>query len=79
MRFGQGDYSVPAVEGMSFDLCAGEFVSIISPSGCGKSTLLNIAGDLIGGHQGAVRGGGEEVHGTHLAVGMVFREESTFP
>ncbi len=79
MRFGQGDYSVLAIEGMSFDVRAGEFVSIIGPSGCGKSTLFNIVGGLIGGHQGSVRVGGEEVRGTHPAVGMVFQEESTFP
>jgi NitT/TauT family transport system ATP-binding protein len=79
MRFGQGEHSVLAVDGMSFDVREGEFVSIIGPSGCGKSTLFNIAGGLIGGHQGSVRVGGEEVRGPNPAVGMVFQEESTFP
>jgi NitT/TauT family transport system ATP-binding protein len=79
MRFGQGEHSVLAVEGMSFDVREGEFVSIIGPSGCGKSTLFNVVGGLIGGHQGSVRVGGEEVRGPHPAVGMVFQEESTFP
>ena len=79
MRFGQGEHSVLAVEGMSFDVREGEFVSIIGPSGCGKSTLFNVVGGLIGGHQGSVRVGGEEVRGPHPTVGMVFQEESTFP
>jgi len=36
---------VVAVENCSFNLEAGQFVSVVGPSGCGKSTLLNtIAG-----------------------------------
>ncbi len=31
-----------AIKDISFDLFAGEFISIVGPSGCGKSTLLNI-------------------------------------
>lgn len=35
-----------AIKDISFDLYAGEFISIVGPSGCGKSTLLNILTDM---------------------------------
>src|SRR5436190_23220253 len=68
-----------AVDGMSFSVAAGEFVSIIGPSGCGKSTVFNIIGGLVGDYEGRVSVAGDIVSGTHPAIGMVFQEESTFP
>ena len=35
-----------AVNGVSFDLRRGEFVSLVGPSGCGKSTVLRIVAGL---------------------------------
>ncbi len=78
-RFQTADGVTTAVDGMSFSVAAGEFVSIIGPSGCGKSTVFNIIGGLVGDYEGQVRIGSEVVSGTHPAIGMVFQEESTFP
>ena len=39
-----GDYT--AVEGVSFEVREGTFLSIVGPSGCGKSTLLNLISGL---------------------------------
>jgi putative ABC transport system ATP-binding protein len=40
--FKVGDGEVTILKGISFDVKAGEFVSIVGPSGNGKSTLLNM-------------------------------------
>lgn len=41
-----GETNTPALNGVSFDIKTGEFVSIMGPSGSGKSTLLHILGFL---------------------------------
>ncbi|HEU4345330.1 MAG TPA: ATP-binding cassette domain-containing protein, partial [Candidatus Binatia bacterium] len=38
---------VNALERVSFEIQAGNFVSIVGPSGCGKSTLLKIISGLL--------------------------------
>lgn len=38
---------VMTLDGIDFELRAGEFVSILGPSGCGKSTMLRIAAGLV--------------------------------
>lgn len=52
-----------ALNEISLEISAGEFVAIMGPSGCGKSTLLNLAGLLDTPTTGSLRFFGEEVAG----------------
>lgn len=46
-RFRTGAGEILALDGLDFELRAGEFVSIVGPSGCGKSTLLKIIAGVV--------------------------------
>src|SRR6201994_1082400 len=50
-----------ALDGVSLEIAAGEFVAIMGPSGCGKSTLLNILGLLDMASSGGYFFEGEDV------------------
>jgi putative ABC transport system ATP-binding protein len=71
-----------ALDTVSFEVAAGEFLAVMGPSGCGKSTLLNILGLLDSPTSGLYSFFGEDVaraserHLTVLrrgAVGFVFQ------
>lgn len=61
-----------ALDKVSFEIKAGEFVAIMGPSGCGKSTLLNIIGLLDN-----PTGGSYEFEGTEVS-GLKERERTRF-
>lgn len=44
--YSSGTGVVRALDAVSLDIAAGEFVTVTGPSGCGKSTLLNLLGGL---------------------------------
>lgn len=44
--YGFGDATTVALDEVSLNIEAGEFVGVMGPSGCGKSTLMNIIGLL---------------------------------
>jgi len=60
-KFEVGGTDVWAVHGVSLDVAAGEFITLIGRSGSGKTTLLNMIGGLDRPTSGAVMIDGERV------------------
>jgi NitT/TauT family transport system ATP-binding protein len=70
-RFPNG---VEALRDLSFDVAAGEFVSLLGPSGCGKSTALRLAAGLLQADSGSV-----EYPDGRPEIGFVFQEPTLMP
>jgi NitT/TauT family transport system ATP-binding protein len=68
-----------ALEDVTFDIRAGEFVCLLGPSGCGKTTLLNIIGGLDKPDSGTVLMDGEEIKGPGRDRVVIFQEPALFP
>jgi ABC-type lipoprotein export system ATPase subunit len=87
-RTGPDGAAVHALNGVSLEIQAGEFVSIMGPSGCGKSTLLHVLGGLDQLTSGEIYLDGEPVHGLNDAgltelrrkkIGFVFQFFNLLP
>jgi NitT/TauT family transport system ATP-binding protein len=70
---------IPAMAGLSLDVAAGEFLTIVGPSGCGKSTLLNIVSGLLAPSGGAVLYKGTPVRGVNTEIGYVTQADNLYP
>ncbi len=71
--------SVLALDRISLDVAAGEFLCLVGPSGCGKSTLLYIVGGFVQPTEGTVAVNGKPVTGPGPDRGPVFQEFALFP
>ena len=76
---GSGLEDLVILDGISFDVREGEFVTIIGPSGSGKSTLLNIIAGLESYDGGDVVVSGHRVSTTGADIVMIFQEDALFP
>jgi NitT/TauT family transport system ATP-binding protein len=77
--FGRGESSHLAVDRVSLDIPAGQFVCLLGPSGCGKSTLLNGVAGYVAPVTGRILLDGERITRPGPDRGMVFQQYSLFP
>jgi NitT/TauT family transport system ATP-binding protein len=66
----------PVIADVTFEVVAGEIVSIVGPSGCGKTTLLKTLAGLQKPTNGTVLFQSEPVQGVPAGLAMVFQEYS---
>src|SRR5262249_4353892 len=64
---------------LTFEIRAGEFVSVVGPSGCGKSPLMKMVAGLLPITGGELTLSGQPVHGPQTNVGIVFQTATLLP
>jgi NitT/TauT family transport system ATP-binding protein len=74
-----GQAPLVAIDNVSFDLHAGQLISLLGPSGCGKTTFLRIAAGLISKTSGVVEINRAEVERPQPDFGMVFQLPNLMP
>ncbi|OQX62220.1 MAG: ABC transporter [Anaerolinea sp. 4484_236] len=79
VAFLNGQGPLQALEEISFNIQARQFVCIVGPSGSGKSTLLRILGGLLSPTNGEVIFNGSPLKGPRQGVGMVFQNANLMP
>ena len=86
--YGTGSAAVHALQGVSFEIRKGEFISFVGPSGSGKSTLLNMIGGMDTPTSGSLIVGGKDltkasraelVQHRRYTVGMIFQSFNLIP
>lgn len=85
-RYGRGEASHLALDGVSLDVARGEFVALLGPSGSGKTSLLRAiagleridAGRIVIGDD-CVADGAHHAAPEHRNVGVVFQNHALWP
>ena len=64
---------------VSFDVRAGEFISLVGPSGCGKSTILKMVAGLIPYEGGSIEVSGSPPRAGRREIGIMLQSPVLFP
>ena len=75
----EDESSVLALDTVSLEIGAGEFVAIVGPSGCGKTTILNLLSGLIPPTAGTVKRNGHKVDGPSRDIGYMLARAALSP
>lgn len=75
----RGRTSLTALQDITFDVRAGEFLVLVGPSGCGKSTLLDLVAGLAKPSSGEILLDDRPITGPGLDRGVVFQQYALFP
>ena len=78
-QFSARGTTLRALQPLTLDINAQEFVAVVGPSGCGKSTILNLIAGLLRPSEGSVRYDGSEVTGPNVQVGYMTQKDTLLP
>lgn len=69
------DGETVAVQGISFTVYKGEFVTLLGPSGCGKTTILSLLAGLITPTNGKLLINGSPLHDASRRIGYMLQQD----
>ena len=64
----------PVVEGVSLEVSAGQFVSLVGPSGSGKTSILRAINNLLTPRSGQIK-----LNDTRQSLGFLFQDDALLP
>jgi len=79
LAFDTPDGPLTVVDDVSYNICNGDFVSVIGPSGCGKTTMMNMLAGFQKPTAGSVMFEDKPIAGPGPERGVIFQEYGVFP